>query len=246
MDYIDRYFDTIKNILDNILKNEKENIDMAAKAMVDSIEKGNALFVFGCSHAGILAEELFYRAGGLALMNPIFNPTMMLNTRPVTLTSKMERLHEFGKIIIDESPLKKGDVILIHSVSGRNSATIDAALRAKEKGAKVIGLTNLNYSKNVSSRHNSGKNLYEICDIVIDNCGDFEDASIKFDEMGQKVGPTSTAVGATIVNSIIIRVCEIILEKGNKPPVFHSANVDGGDEFNKTIFKLYKNSIHYL
>lgn len=244
--YGKRYIDHIKNLIDRILEEQYQNISKAAEIIALAVEKGNSIFVFGCSHAGIITEELFYRTGGLALINPIFNPTLMLNTRPVTLTSKVERIEGFGKEIISQSPLKENDVILIHSVSGRNPVVIDAAIQAKKIGAYVIGLTNLTYSNKVTSRHSSGKKLYEIVDLVIDNCGDFEDTSIEIEGLKQKVAPTSTIAGAIIVNTIVVETAAILLSKGITPPIFHSANVDGGDEFNKKIFEKYKDRIHYL
>ncbi|MDO6354903.1 SIS domain-containing protein [Caloramator sp. CAR-1] len=244
--YVEWYFNHIKEILDKVFETQADNIDTASSIIADAIELGNQIFAFGASHAGILVEELFYRAGGLALINPIFNPTLMLNTRPVTLTSKMERLEGFGKEIINSTPIKEGDVLIIHSVSGRNYVAIDMALEAKKIDAKIIVITNLVYSKKLSSRHSSGKMLYELGDVVIDNCGDFEDASTLIEGMNQKVAPTSTAVGAVIVNAIIISIVYKLIKKGITPPIFHSANVDGGDEFNRMILTKYKDRIHYM
>ena len=104
----------------------------------------------------------------------------------------------------------------------------------------------MEYTSQVSSRHKSGKKLYEVCDIVIDNCGDFEDSSMLLPGMNQKIGPTSSVVGCTIVNMIVIRTVEHLQEMGIEPPIFHSANVDGGEEFNNVLFEKYKDQIHYM
>jgi uncharacterized phosphosugar-binding protein len=240
------YIQHVQEIIVKVIDQQSENIQSAANVVAEAIVAGNTIFAFGCSHAGILVEELFYRTGGLALINPIFNASLMLNTRPVTMTSSMERLEGFGTEIIRNSPVKAGDVILIHSVSGRNPASIDVALEAKRLGVYVIALTNLTYSKQVTSRHSSGNNLYQVADLVIDNCGDFEDSAIHLEGLNQKVAPTSTAVGALIVNSIVVETVSLLLDKGISPPVFHSANVDGGDEVNQQIFKKYQDRIHYL
>jgi uncharacterized phosphosugar-binding protein len=147
--YIKTYLNHLKNILDDIEKTQLDNINNAVEVIADAIEGGNTIYAFCASHAGILAEELFYRTGGLALINPIFSPTLMLNTRPVTVTSSMERLEGFGEIVLSSVPIKSGDIIIIHSVSGRNSVSIEMAIKAREKGAKVIIITNLSYSKAV-------------------------------------------------------------------------------------------------
>lgn len=240
------YFDHVREILDRVEREQLGNIEAAGKAMARAVAEGHALFAFGASHAGILAEELFYRTGGLAVMNPIFSPVLMLSTRPVTLTSQMERLEGHGRALIEQAPIGRGDVVLVHSVSGRNAVSIDVAAASRERGALVVALTNMEYSRRVTARHSSGKNLYEHADIVIDNCGDFEDSSMLLDGMEQKIAPTSTTVGAAIVNGIVLAVVENLLELGLEPPVFHSANVDGGDAFNKKILDRYKERIFYM
>jgi uncharacterized phosphosugar-binding protein len=240
------YIDHVRDIIGRVVREQTVNIEKAAAMMAQTISGGHTIFAFGCSHAGIIAEELFYRTGGLAVINPIFNPTLMLNTRPVTLTSRMEQQEGFGTEIINSSPLADGDLILIHSVSGRNPVSIDAALTAKRRGATVITLTNLAYSRQVASRHSNGKNLYQVADLVIDNCGDFEDASITVAGLEQKVAPTSTVVGALIVNAILTETVAILVEQGITPPVFHSVNVDGGAAANSSIFAKFKDQIHYL
>lgn len=245
-DYGYEYLEHAKSILEKIQNTQYKNIKIAAEKIAQVVENGNSIFVFGCSHAGIITEELFYRTGGFALMNPIFNPTLMLNTRPVTMTSKAERLEGFGRDIIQESPLKSNDLIIIHSVSGRNAVVIDAAMEAKKKNAYVIAITNMKYSNAVTSRHSSEKRLFEVADLVIDNCGDFEDAAIEIEGFDQKIGPTSTMAGAAIVNSMVVKASSILLSKEIEPPIFHSANVDGGDEFNKRMLDKYKDRIFYM
>ena len=246
MNAVDMYFNSIKEKLEKVLDTQRENIEKVANIFAEGIENKKTIFVFGTSHGGMITEELYYRAGGLAVINPIFNPALVLSVRPITMTSQFERLEGQSQALLDSSKAKSGDIILIHSVSGRNSSIVEMALAAKEKGLTVIGLTNLNTSTNSKSRHESGKRLFEICDIYIDNCGDIGDASIKFDGLEQKAGATSTVIGATIVNSISVRTVELLLEKGIEPPIFYSANIDGGDEKNQKIFEEYKDNIHYM
>ena len=236
-----------KKILENlndIIEKEQENIIKAKKAFVNAIENKNSIYVFGASHAGILSQELFYRAGGLITINPIFTSDTMVNTSPITRTSKMEQLEGYGDIIFETTDFKKDDLLLLHSVSGRNPLIIDLALKAKEFGIKTIAITNLEYSKEVKSRHSSGKNLYEIADIVIDNHGIKGDAIV---EVGQrKVGPSSTISATFIANTIISEVALELYEKDFKYiPYFYSANLDGTADKNKELVNHFKDVIHY-
>jgi len=240
------YLDGLVEILKKIKETQAEAIDRAANAMFDHFQKGGSLFAFGASHAGIVAEEMFYRAGGLMVVNPIFSPTLMLNTRPATVTSAMEQLEGFGKIVLEGSPVKSGDVLIIHSVSGRNSVTIDMAMKAREMGVFVIVITSMEYSTKVPSRHSCGKNLYEFADIIIDNCGAYGDASVTLDESGVIAGPTSTVSGAAIANMLSVGFAELCDKNGIRPPVYISANLDADRTATEQTMQKYINRIHYM
>ncbi|MBQ7445972.1 MAG: SIS domain-containing protein [Clostridia bacterium] len=240
------YIKIVNETIDRAWNTQRETLDRAADAIAEAVIAKRNVFVFGCSHAGILAEEVFYRTGGLAVINPIFYPGMMLNTRPITNTSKTERIPGLGKEILDGTAAGEGDVLIIHSVSGRNTVPVEMALYAKEKGLTVICITNLKYSSSVTSRHGSGKRLFEVGDIVIDNMGEVGDAAVTVEGLLERIGPTSTAVGAAIINGVVIDAVNRIIKAGIVPPVFMSANLDGGDEHNARIFEEYKNNIFYM
>ncbi|WP_460293325.1 SIS domain-containing protein [Clostridium tertium] len=241
-----KYIDKIKDLIDVIEKEEKENMEKATEIIVKAILNKKAIFSFGASHAGILTEELYYRAGGLVVINPIFARNLMLDTSPITMTSEMERLEGYGTTVANKTNISEGDVVIVHSVSGRNPVSIEMAIESKKKGATVIFITNLSYSKGVSSRHSSGKNLYQVSDIVIDNHGEKGDACVEISGLNQKVSPTSTVAAVTIMNSIIAEATELLVKNGmDKPPIFYSANIDGGDELNRKIFEEYRDVIHY-
>ena len=241
-----KYLNHISEILKKVQDTQWESIDKLAKLMAENIRDKKNIFIFGASHASILAQEMFYRTGGLSVINPILPKELMLDIRPVTETSKMERVEGYATVILDGIRIKEGDLLILHSVSGRNNSAVEMARVAKDRNIKTACITNLNYSKQVKSRDKSGKKLFEVCDIVIDNCGDFEDSSMLLPNMTQKIAPTSSVIGCAIVNMLEIRCVEHLLTMGVTPPVFHSANVDGGDEFNKTLLEKYKDQIFYM
>lgn len=240
------YISIVNETIARAWNGQQEKIAAAAEQIAETIKRKNNVFIFGCSHAGILSEEVFYRTGGLAVINPIFFPGFMLNTKPVTMTSRLERIQGVGKMILLENHLRKGDVLLIHSVSGRNTVPVEMAIEASKVGVYVIALTNMEYSSGVASRHPSGKKLYEVSDLVLDNCGVAGDAAIRLEGLEEAIGPTSTAVGTALVNGLMIEVVEKLIEDKIVPPVFLSANLDGGDEHNRKIFEEYKDNIFYM
>ncbi len=241
----EHYFKKIEELLEDA-KKQIPKINEIASIIADTIENDGALYVFGSSHAGIMAQELFYRAGGLMLVNPIFAPDLMLNVKPVTMTSDMEKLPGYGNIILKNSGITPKDIIIIISVSGRNAVPIDVAIEAKNMGIKVIVLTSLPYTNSVSSRHPSGKKLIDFADYVLDLGGEIGDAVLEVDGIPQKVGPTSSVVGITILNSLIAQVIEELSKRGITPPVFISVNLDRGAILNEELLRKYKDRIRYL
>ena len=241
-----QYMDKVTEILKIVRENESGVIQEAIDLMTEANLNKQSVFIFGASHAGILMEEMYYRAGGMMTINPIFGREVMLDRSPITFTSQMERLEGYGTSLASTVDFKENDVLILHSVSGRNPIIIDIAIAAREKGVKLIGLTNVSYSKSVTSRHSSGKRLFEVVDIVIDNHGDIGDACCDIKGIEQKVGASSTVVGASIYYTIIVETCQKLVDSGVKyPPIFYSANLDGGDQLNQDLYEQYKESIHY-
>lgn len=241
-----KYMEHIHNLHKIILEKESANIESVVKKIAETVQQGNSIWVFGASHAGILTEELVYRAGGSPLFNPIFSPTTLLSYTPITITSQYEQLEGNGVLLYKSYPIKSGDFLLIHSVSGRNAIGIDLALEAKNNNVYIVGITNMEYSQNTTSRHSSGKHLFEICDLVIDNHGEIGDACIKIDGVEEKIAPTSSATGIFIVNSILLEFVQTMLDQNQKAPIFYSANRDEGAQRNQRLMEQYAHQIHYL
>ena len=240
------YFEKAIEILERLAESEKENISAAAGLLVEAIASGRSIFSFGASHSFMLTEELVYRTGGLMVINPIFPHGMNLSVRPVTLTSKLERLPGLGAELLTNSAAREGDVLIITSTSGRNAVGIDMALRAREMGIRVIGVTSLAYTDAVESRHPSGKKLRDLCDVVLDNGAPVGDSLVDVAGFPQRVGPISTVAGCALVNAIACEVVARLVARGIEPPVFMSANLDGGDEHNARQMAKNAERIHYL
>lgn len=240
------YFESALRVLKEVSETSSDSIRQAAGLMVEAVVSDHGLFSFGASHSFMLTEEMVYRTGGLMLVNPIYPHGMNLLVRPTTLTSQLERLPGLGAVLLKNSPAKAGDVLLIASVSGRNAVAIDMALAAREAGIAIIGITSLAYTSAVKSRHPSGKKLADLCDVVIDNGAPYGDAAVTIKGLPQKIGPLSSLTGIAIVNALVAEVVAQLAARGTVPPVFISANVDGGDEFNARQLAANRHRIHYL
>ena len=245
MTYTEKYFDHVTKLLRRVLETQQDNIRALAQKAFEVSRAGGKLFIFGCSHASILAQEAFYRTGGLVIINPIMAKGLTLETVPVTATTALERKPEYALEILNSVPIGAGDLLIIHSVSGRNGVPVEMALEAKRRGVFTAAITNITTSSASSSRHPSGKRLFEVCDLVIDNCGCVGDAAIPMEGFRGKTAATSTVTGAAIVNAFCAEVAGLYVEHGLEPPVFMSANVDGGDAYNETMLERYKDRITY-
>ncbi len=240
------YFQQVLTRLQAVMASQQAVMEQAAQWIADALADDHLIWVFGASHAGILSEELVYRAGGLVPISPIFIPGLTCDVRPITLTSWLERLDGYAATAVREVPIQAGDVLIVHSVSGRNAAPVEVALYGRERGAKVIALTSLDYSQAVSPRSQTGKRLFEIADLVIDNGAPRGDAVVQLPGFPQPVSPVSTVLGAAILNAIVAEACAILLERGIQPPVFMSANLEGGDAHNARLMSRYRGRVLYL
>ncbi len=239
------YFENLNKIITRIATEQISNIEAAARAVADALENGGRIHTFGTGHSHMLAEEIFYRAGGLVNVNPILETGLMLH-ESASKSTVLERLEGYGEILMDDHDIKKGDLLFLFSNSGRNGVAIDLALIAKERGITTVVITNMEHTMQGKSRHSSGKKLYELGTIVIDNCGCIGDASMLIPEIGRNVAPTSTSAGAAILNAIEARAVEMMFADGFTPEVFSSSNVDGGDEINNAFVAKYKKEIRSL
>lgn len=242
MDYLDQVID----LLNRVRSTQQEAIEKAAQVIAQAIQAGHLVYAFGASHASILAQELFYRAGGLVPVNPILAPGLTTYVRPMTLTTRLERLPGLGKGIIAETPIQPGDVLIVHSVSGRNAVSVETAQAGREKGAFIMAVTSLAYSKAVQPRQPGMPRLFEVADLVLDDCAPVGDALVELPGLTQRAGPASTVTGAAILHAVMVRAAALILEQTGDAPVFMSANLDGGEEHNQKWLDFYKGRLTYL
>ncbi len=239
------YLRNIQNLLEKLENTQEQVIEQVAEVCAECIYNGGLLYFFGTGHSHMICEEPFYRAGGLASIYPILETDLMLH-EGASKSSSYERLEGLGNVVVSHTPLGKGDVLFLISNSGRNCAVIDAALEAKKRGAITVAITSMNHTTNVTSRHSSSLNLYQVCDFVLDNGGIVGDAAVTLDGLPQKIAPTSSVIDITLVNLVLVNTVELLLQKGMTPPVFTSANTDRGDSANKNILETYKSRIPSL
>ncbi len=228
-----RYLDAVTKQLNAVVDEASADIEKAAQAIAQAIMDDKNYFLFGSGHSALIAREAFWRAGGLAPAMPI----------PDIMEGDVERLPGHGLAILAHYNLQKGDVIVVISNSGINYLPLEIAMKCKDIGMTVIAMTSKKHSATVEPRHPSGKRLMDIADIVIDNQVVRGDALLSLSDERFKVGPSSTILGAFVIEAVTARAAEIMLDKGITPPLLISANAPGGDEHNKAIADKYRNKL---
>ncbi len=224
-----QYLARIQEILTAAFTEQQAAIQIAAEKIAGALLQGGILHVFGSGHSHILAEELYIRAGGLAPVHPILIPELMLH-EDVERASLLERQPEYADVVLESQPFEGRDVLLVISNSGTNGLPVEVALRGKQAGLFVIALTSLSFSRTLDPRHPSGKRLFETADLVLDNRGVPGDAclEIEVEKSGKTVrsSPTSTAVGAALLDALVAEVAGRLAKMGIEPPLFVSGNYD--------------------
>ena len=231
-----RYLTIAADLVTRLATSEWPRIDAAATLMVEAIATDRVIHAFGSGHSHMLAEELFYRAGGLVRVRPILFEGLMLHAS-APLGTALERLPGLARALLDDHPMAPGDVLLIASNSGTNAVTIELARLARDAGVRTIGLTSLGHATSPEARGRGGPRLHEIVEVVIDNGGVVGDAAVEIDGLATRVAPTSTVVGAAIVDTLVAEVVERLVARGIVPELYVSSNVAGGDAANQRFLR---------
>lgn len=226
------YFGRSKNLLEQAWQVNKPVIDRLAPLIGASIAKGGVVHTFGSGHSEVISREIIGRAGGLVCVSGIIDPTGgFIENLPgygAKLVERYDRQHE----------LRGGEVIIVVSNSGKNGSPVDVALYAKQKGLVVAALTSMAMSRATPSQHPSGKRLFECADHVLDNGGLPGDAIVEVSD-GIKGGPTSTLIGCSVLNWLMLAAVDWLKANGHPPPVLKSQNLPGAIEHNRDLARKY-------
>ncbi len=241
-----QFLDAAIGLLRRIRDEEAESVEAAGTLIADTVADGGRLFAFGAGHSSLAAQDLVYRAGGLALMNLLAVPGAVgVDVRPATLGSALERVDGLAGVVLESSPLRAGDTLVIISLSGRNALPVEMAVKARERGVRVVGVTSVAYAAQTSSRHSSGTFLKDHCDLVLDSKIAVGDAELTHEGVPAPFAPASTVVTTALLQAVMATAAAVLAERGIEPPLLRSGNVDGGHEWNARVFDEYADRIYY-
>ena len=236
------YLLSAQELMGRVAITQQESVAACVDLFADALTSGKMIHTFGTGHSHLLAEEIFYRAGGLAAIYPILDERLMLH-KEVVKGSQNERLPGLAQELVNQHPIASGDVVIVISNSGGNQVTIDLVKLAQGLGAKVIAVTSVNHATSKSARSNAAEKIHHLADVVLDNSGVVGDALVRVAGSPMSAGPTSTVIGGALLQSVVVGTVAECLKRGIQPEIFLSSNLAGGDENNAAIFDKYRSLI---
>lgn len=241
---IDEYAAAIQSLSQRAIHSQRELLGQVADLMAQTVSRSQRIFIFGTGHSHMMAEEAFYRAGGMLAAVPIFHSALMLH-EGASLSSRLERTSGFASILLEKYNPQPGEMILIYSNSGVNQLPVEMALLCKQLNLTVIGVCSRAYAA-VAPLSSLGKRLDEVCDFTIDNLGQPGDALINIPDTSWKIGPSSTLIGALIWNCLLTETIFRLQAQGVELPVIISLNMPGAAEHNEALLAKWRSGNPHL
>lgn len=250
MDRSNGYLPKVLELLNKVETEQYQNISDAAKLMAECIRDDKLINVFGGGgHTTLPVGEMFFRAGGLCNINPCMETGLSVFNQAQKYLA-LERSENYGRAIMDYYNLQEGDLLIIFHNIGVNPATIDAAIQAKERGCKIVAVSSIEWQEGLpldyELRHSTKKNLNDFADVCIDDYNPLGDTVVTLEGFDTPIGPISNVIDFYIVHRLEIECAKQCLAMGIQPPFWRSANVPGGDEFNKKNIDKYSPRIKML
>ncbi len=244
------YFESLLKNFKQVNDTQAENIQKAAKLMADAIENDRLISVYGGGgHTTLCMGEMFFRAGGLACINPIMETGLSVFNQALKYL-ELERTVNYGSAIMKYYDLQKDDVLIIFHNIGINPATIDAAMEAKSRGVKIIAVSSTAWQEEMPKdhfiRHPNKTNLFDYADVCIEDFNPVGDAVVNVPGLDTPIAPVSNIIDFYIAHLLEIETVKQCIERGITPPVWSSANTPGGDEKNAKYLKKYRPLVKML
>jgi uncharacterized phosphosugar-binding protein len=227
-DVFTQYLGAVRRALDAIERDEPPAIRAAAERFAAAILRGRLVHVFGTGHSRMAVEEIFPRYGSFPGFHPIVELSMTYHNPVVGANGQrqamfLENVQGFGPVLWRNFATSPEDALLAISSSGCNAVTVDVAIEAKRLGLFVVALTSRAIAEVSASRHESGRKLHEVADVVLDQHAPPGDAAVWIEGLETPVAPLSSVTGCTVANLLKAEVARLLTEAGQPPKVLTSA-----------------------
>jgi uncharacterized phosphosugar-binding protein len=205
------YYDAILPLIQRLDDEELRPIQQAGALIAEAIAGGHRVWVTKTSHC--LHLEATTRAGGLMAVH----------------------------ILEDYVSIEPGDVVLAGTPVGTATIVIEPAIIAKERGAKLIVLTNVAFELDEQTElwHPSKRRLHEFADVLIDLKGPVGDGVEDHLGTGVRILPHSGVTGMVAMWMIFAEAVSCLEEQGKEPLLYQCIMVRGARERNDALLSQY-------
>ena len=235
---LDRYLRTMSELQARVVEGQRTNLLQVAQKMAETVQRDQRIFLFGTGHSHLIAEEGFYRAGGLANVVPILTEHVMLHHLP-SLGSRLERTPGLADMILERYAPQPGEMLFVFSNSGVNQLPVEMAVRGRERRLFVVSISSFEYARQAPISE-LGMRLDQSADLALDNGGIPGDAILDVQGLPWRVAPSSTVICALLWNCLVAETARLLIESGTEPPIFVSLNVTGAAEHNQALLEKWR------
>lgn len=249
-DIMNTYLEIVHDHLRTITETETEAVTAAAELIADRVIADELVYAYGPGgHSNLAAQEVFFRAGGLVNVSAILDGGTLLSNGALR-SMAIERLPGYGRVVIDDNGLGDGDLLILVNAYGINAALIDSALRARELGVELIGISSRSHADQTDpshpARHPSKLNLHDIVDVHIDCKVPIGDAVLTLEGVPDSIGAVSTFTNAFVLNCLMATAISTVAARGFTPTIWRSGNAPQGDQHNETFLKRFQDRVRWL
>lgn len=240
------FVDAARAAIDHVVEGETGSVAKAADILYAALQAGGIIQAFGTGHSEALAKEIAGRAGGLVPTNRIsLRDVVLRGGEPLSVLEDptFERNPETAHRLYELANPHQADAFVIASNSGINGSIVEMARLVKDRGHPLIAITSRQHTNRMGSRHPSGRRLSDLADVVLDNAAPYGDAVLPLPGGGAACA-VSTVTSALLAQLILAEVVRRFLDAGQDPPIYLSANMDGGDSHNRLLEARYAGRIH--
>lgn len=239
-----KYMSVLNDQIGQIIA-DQEALNQCAAVIAESLQRGEVLHVWGAGHSFMFAKEMFYRSGGLAPVNPLYDLNLIGVSIGSLSIADYDNLLGYGPKILAQHQIFAGECLILFTTPGVSVAAVDLAIAARERGLTTIGVCSLDYSSKVTPRHPTGMRLQDACDLVIDHPVSFGDAAVALTP-DIAVGATGTITGMLICQLIALQVAENYRDRGLVAPIVQAGVVAGAAERNQEVLQPYRWRLKHL
>jgi len=259
---LDEYNKAVDELIKKVRTTQKDNIEKAADMIVDTLTSGGKIYLGEICHS--IQMDIINRGGGPVfykkyeypkyykfINKPFFHKILFRDSKvdrknkETDASGLSKATWGMAKYALKWAGLKKGDLIMLSSVSGRTAHVVDMAYEAMKMGIKVIVFTSMEYTVTVDPVHPCGKRLYEMVDLAMDNCAPAAEAMIEYPGIEARYAAASGIACDVLLWSMTSVAIDKMLAKGLTPGVLKSANYPGGMKYNKEVVEANYNKYGY-